>query len=151
MVVVAIDNISYAILPLKEIPYNNSFTRLELSNYSSKLEEIPVAIIDENYIANVTSKVFQVQGEILDIIEFDEQPTEYRIQVYTLNKETGYGGIYLYYSDVIRVKMPIRLKGRMNYEHTQFSKNFDEGGEITVKAIAKKVNGEIKELTYTFD
>ena len=57
-----IDNISYAILPLKEIPYNNSFTRLELSNYSSKLEEIPVAIIDENYIANVTSKVFQVQG-----------------------------------------------------------------------------------------
>lgn len=145
-----IDLISYSVENLKEIEYNG-FDRIELINKTTDGGKVPVAIIDKNFYASIEDKFFKPESlQLEDIIEVDATPQEYSIQVYQLNIETGNGGVYLTINESIH-KVPIHLRGRNTYHNTIFTKNMDDEIIITIKAIGKRVNGKVTELTYTFD
>jgi hypothetical protein len=146
-----VDNIAYSIENLKNINYNGSFNRIEFINYTKAGQELPVALINEEYIPNVERKLFPIeQPTVEDKIEEDEVPQTYTIQVYLLNKESGNGGAYLHTTSSIE-KVLLHLRGRQSYENTVFTKNMDEGKLMEIKAIGKRINGKVKELTFNFE
>lgn len=146
-----IDLISYSIENLKEIEYTG-FDRIELINKETNGDRLPVAIIDKDFYSSIENKIFKPESLVKeDVIEIDEFPTEYSIQVYQLNRESGKGAVYLSINNGI-YKVLLHLRGRNNYDNTIFTKNMDEGNVIIkIKAIAKKVNGIVRIITYTFE
>ena len=140
-----IDLITYSVESIKEIKYEG-FHKIQISNKLETGEILPIALIKTDYYESVQSKVFKPeQEEKPDVIEFDENPTEYNIQVYSMNNETGNGGAY-FISDNI-TKVSIHLKGKTDYHGTVFTKSLDEKKPIKIMAIGKKVNNVLKELT----
>ena len=148
-----IDTINYSLANLKDINFGRSFDRLEFISYTSSGAELPTGLIDEKYYELATSKLFPIESKKEeDIIEVDEFPNEYSIQVYALNKETGNGSAYLNINNGIR-RISLHVRGKLNYQNTIFTHNMDEKEPtlMTIKAIAKRINGHVKEITYTFD
>lgn len=140
-----IDLITYSVESIKEIKYEG-FHKIQISNKLETGEILPIALIKTDYYESVQSKVFKPeQEEKPDVIEFDENPTEYNIQVYSMNNETGNGGAY-FISDNI-TKVSIHLKGKTDYHGTVFTKSLDEKKPINILAIGKRVNNVLKELT----
>lgn len=144
---------NYAIRNLKEINFGRSFDRIEFINYTTSGAEVPTGIINDKYYESVSDKFFPIEKtEKEDIIEIEEYPKDYSIQVYSLNKETGNGLAYLSINNGIH-KVSLHLRGRHNYQNTIFTRNMDEKDAklITIKAVAKRINDNVKEITYYFD
>lgn len=142
-----IDQISFSVTNLKEINYNNSFDRIELMNLSKTGNEIPLAIINKDYIPAIENKVFsELPIKKEDIIEIDEIEKKYSIQVYDFNSETGNGGVYIEDNGGIK-KVALHLKGLNDYSNSIYTKSMDDKKYIEVLGIAKRVNSIIKELT----
>jgi hypothetical protein len=146
-----IDMMSYSVERLQGLDYSNGFNKLEFINYDNQGQESSIGILDEQYIPSVTNKFFKAE-EKHDLIEYDQQPTEYNIQVYLLNNETGNGNAYLHIQEGIR-KVSLHLRGLQNYQNTIFTHNMDEENAtlMAIKAIGKRVNGIVTELTYTYE
>ncbi|MBK9631966.1 MAG: hypothetical protein IPO62_13030 [Saprospiraceae bacterium] len=83
---------------------------------------------------------------IPEIIRIDDVLKNYKIQVYSLNKESGNGGAYYIQKDSI-LKILLHLRGKTDYHGTIFTKSLDEDRSIDVKGIGKWVNNVLKEIT----
>jgi len=141
-----IDLITYSVDAIKDIDYKG-FDRIEVKNKLANGDKLPVGLIGTDYYNSVSQKVFKPEQEIKpDLIEFDEMPKEYKIQVYSLNKETGNGGSYYVKNDVVN-KINLHLRGKDDYHGTIYTKSLDENSSIEVKGIGKRVNGILKEIT----
>lgn len=140
-----VDMITYSVDALKNLEYKG-FDRIEVGNKISNVEKCPVGLIKTDYYSTVIDKVFKPE-EINkpDEIVLDPELKQYKIQVYSLNKETGNGSVYYIEDRVLRVSL--HLKGRDDYHGTIFTKSLDENNLIEVKAIGKRVNGILKEIT----
>lgn len=146
-----IDLIGHSVNSLKDIDYTRSFNKIELINISKTGEDIPVGLLDDKYISSVETKLFPLESlDKSDIIEIDEFPKEYRIQVYSFNIQTGNGGANLILTEDKLDKILLHAKGKADYRHTVFTKSMDEGIIVSVTGIATKVNGRVKELLVQF-
>jgi len=146
-----IDLISFSVKSLKDIDYTKSFNRIEFLNISKAGEDIPVGLLDEKYIQSVEDKLFKPESfEKEDLIEIDDLPREYRIQVYSFNIQTGNGSANLILTEEKLDKISLHARGKDNYQNTLFTKSMDEGVIVDVSGIAKKVNGRVKELMIQF-
>lgn len=141
-----IDLITYSIDAIKDLEYKG-YDRIEVKNKLTNGDKLPVGLIGNEYFNSVSQKVFKPEQNVKpDIIELDENPKEYKIQVYALNKETGNGGAY-YINDDIVYKVNLHLRGKDDYHGTIYTKSLDESNSIVVKGIGKLVNGILKEVT----
>lgn len=146
-----IDLIGHSVKSLKDIDYTRSFTKIEFINISKTGEDIPVGLIDDKYVPSVERKFFPVESlEKPDVVEVDEFPKEYRIQVYSFNIQTGNGGANLILTEDKLDKISLHARGKVDYQHTVFTKSMDEGIIVTVNGIATKVNGRVKVLQVQF-
>jgi len=142
----AIDLITYSVDAIKDLEYKG-FNRIEVINKSKGGENVPVALIKNDYYNSVADKVFKPeQIEKPDIIVLDDTPKEYKIQVYSLNKETGNGGAYFIKEESI-FKIALHLRGKNDYHGTLYTKSLDENLAIDIKGIGKWVNNILKEIT----
>lgn len=146
-----IDLISYSAVNLKEIDYKG-FDRVEVIN---KIENanVPLAVIDNKFYATIENKFFQPEElEKPDVFDTDEKPTLYKVQVVSLNLESGNGKIYVENAEGGVIKIPLRLKGKANYQNTIFTKNMDEKVAVymEVEAIGTRRNGDLIQIAYTF-
>lgn len=136
---------------IKEILHNKSFNRIEFKNVSKTGEEIPIALIDESYIDNVSPKIYGTENtDSTDLITSDNLPQSYKIQVYQFNIDTGKGSAYIQQSEDSILKIKLNVLGKVKYQKTPFTLSLDKGKIIEVSGIAKKINGEIKEITYQY-
>lgn len=143
-----IDLITYSVDSIKDIEYRG-FNRIEVGSKLKNGEMLPVALIKTDYYESVVDKIFKPeQNEKSDIIEIDDEPQIYKIQVYSLNKETGNGGAYYIVDEGIN-KIGLHLKGLNDYHGTIFTKSLDENVSIEVKGIGKWINKLLKEVTIT--
>lgn len=141
-----IDLINYSVNSFKDLSYKG-FNKIEVKNRLANGERLPVALINEDYYTNVINKVFTPESEEKpDLIILDEKPSSYKIQVYSLNKETGKGKAYYIFNDSI-IKISFYLKGKTDYHGTIFSKSLDGDIQIETLGIGKWVNNKLKEIT----
>lgn len=142
-----IDIITDSIDAIKDIEYRG-YNKIEISNKLKTGEVLPVALIKTDYYDSVASKVSKpVEEENTNII-FDEEPKTYKIQVYSLNKETGNGAAYYIFNESIS-KIVLHLRGKDDYHGTVYTKSLDENITITVEGIGKWMNNILKVLTIT--
>jgi hypothetical protein len=141
-----IDLINYTVDSFKDVNYQG-FNKIEVKNRLLNGDKMSVALIDENYYKNVADKVFIPESENKpDEIIFDEQPVMYKIQVYSLNKESGNGKAYYIFDEVVN-KITFHLKGKDDYHGTVFTKSLDENIQIQIMGVGKRVNNNLKEIT----
>lgn len=141
-----IDLINYSVNSFKDLSYKG-FNKIEVKNRLANGERLPVALINEDYYTNVVDKVFIPESEEKpDLIILDEKPLSYKIQVYSLNKETGNGKAYYIFNDAVN-KISFYLKGKTDYHGTIFTKSLDENIQIETLGIGKWVNNNLKEIT----
>lgn len=142
-----IDNISKSIQNLKEIDYSQKgFNRISFINYSKTGQEVPIGIIDKDFVPKLERKFFKPETQCLeDVIETDLLPKEYKIQVYLFNIETGNGSAHLEINDGI-VNISLHVVGKRNYSNTKFTHSMDKKKFFKVSGFAKRVNGEVKQL-----
>lgn len=139
-----IDIISYSVENLKGMDFEN-FDKIEFINYEKSGNELPMGLIDKGFIPSIESKIFRPESlEKEDIIELDQIPTKYSVQVYNFNTQTGNGGAYLATGEDKIEKISLHARGRTNYENTAFTKSLDEGKIVTIEGFATRVNGRIK-------
>lgn len=143
-----LDLLNYAVDSLKDLNYNG-FNIIEVKNQTIAGDKLPIAFISNNFYEKVIDKVFIPESEKKDdIISIDEGNTKYSLQVYQLNKESGKGKAY-YDGGKSISKISFTLLGRDEYHGTDFTKSMDEDIKIEVEGIGKRVNGELKEITFT--
>lgn len=141
-----IDLITYSVDSIKDIEYKG-YNKIQISNKLGSGEVLPIALIKTDYYENVQKKVFKPeQQDKPDEIVFDDNAKDYKIQVYSLNNETGNGSAYYVIDDNVS-KVSLHLKGKSDYHGTSFTKSLDEKKSIDIKGIGKWVNGVLKELT----
>ncbi len=141
-----IDLITYSVDSIKDIEYKG-YNKIEISNKLETGEVLPVALIKTDYYDTVQSKVYKPEQEDKpDEIVYDESPKDYKIQVYSLNNETGNGGAYYVVEDSVS-KISLHLKGKSDYHGTVYTKSLDEKKSIDIQGIGKWVNGQLKEIT----
>jgi hypothetical protein len=142
----AIDLITYSVDAIKDLEYKG-YDRIEVSNKSKNGETVPVALIKTDYYNSVADKIFKPEEKVKpDIIIFDDALKDYKIQVYSLNKETGNGGAYYLQNDGV-LKISLHLRGKNDYHGTLFTKSLDENLSIDIKGIGKWVNNVLREIT----
>lgn len=141
-----IDLITYSVDSIKDIEYKG-YNKIEVSSKLDNGEVLPIALIKTDYYESVQNKVYKPEQEDKpDEIVFDEFPKDYKIQVYSLNNETGNGGAY-YVVDENVSKVALHLKGKSDYHGTVFTKSLDEKKSIDIQGIGKWVNVQLKEIT----
>lgn len=141
-----IDLITYSVDSIKDIEYKG-YNKIEISNKLQNGEVLPIALIKTDYYETVSNKIFKPeQQEKPDDIIFDENPKDYKIQVYSLNNETGNGGAYFVVADNVS-KIALHLKGKTDYHSTVYTKSLDGKNSIDIKGIGKWINGVLKEIT----
>jgi hypothetical protein len=141
-----IDLITYSVDALKDIEYKG-FDKIIVENKTKAGENLPVGLIPSDYYNQIREKVYKPEElEKPDEIMVDEEPKVYKIQVYSLNKESGNGGAY-YVVDNKVSKVSLHLKGRKEYHGTIYTKSLDEDIPIDAKGVGKWVNGLLKELS----
>lgn len=141
-----IDLITYSVDSIKDIEYKG-YNKIEISNKLETGEVLPIALIKTDYYDSVQSKVFKPEQEVKpDEIVYDENPKDYKIQVYSLNNETGNGGAYYVVDDSVS-KVALHLKGKSDYHGTVYTKSLDEKKSIDIQGIGKWVNGQLKDIT----
>ncbi len=143
-----IDLINYSVDAFKDLNYKG-FNKIEVKNTLSNGEKLPVALIDENYYNNVSDRVFKTESENKpNEITLDDEPVAYKIQVYSLNKESGNGKAYYIFDEIVN-KITFHLKGKDDYHGTVFTKSLDENIQIEILGIGKRINNSLKEITIT--
>ncbi|MBC7523661.1 MAG: hypothetical protein H7239_04395 [Flavobacterium sp.] len=141
-----IDLITYSVDSIKDIEYKG-YNKIEISNRLQNGEILPIALIKTDYYETVVNKIFKPeQEEKLDEIVFDENPKDYKIQVYSLNNESGNGGAYFVVDDNVS-KISLHLKGKTDYHGTVYTKSLDDKNSIDIQGIGKWINGVLKEIT----
>lgn len=141
-----IDLITYSVDSIKDIKYKG-YNKIEISNKLESGEVLPIALIKTDYYESVQSKVFKPEQEDKpDEIVYDENPEDYKIQVYSLNNETGNGGAYYVVDDSVS-KIALHLKGKSDYHGTVYTKSLDEKKSIDIQGVGKWVNGLLKDIT----
>lgn len=141
-----IDLITYSVDSIKDIEYIG-YNKIEISNKLETGEVLPIALIKTDYYETVQSKVFKPEQEVKpDEIVYDENPKDYKIQVYSLNNETGNGGAYYVVDDCVS-KVALHLKGKSDYHGTVYTKSLDEKKSIDIQGIGKWINGQLKDIT----
>lgn len=146
-----IDTINFSVNNLKEMNFESSYDRIEFKNISKSGEEIPISIINKDYIPSVEKKLFPIHElQKGDLIVFDESPQTYKIQVYQFNVNTGNGSSYIQLSDDSIDRISLHVRGKENFKNTVFTKSMDEGKIIEIKGIGKKVNNKVKMITVEF-
>lgn len=147
-----IDLINYSVWNLKELDYNKGYNRIEFSNITSKGENVPVGYLDKEYIPSVQMKLFKLEDGLKeDVIIVDNKPTNYKIQVYQFNVQTGNGGAFVLLPDDKLERISLHVQGKKSYEHSVFTHSMDEGVLVEITGIAKRVNGRITEIRMNFD
>lgn len=142
-----IDSITYSVDSIKDLDYKG-FNRIEVGNRLESGEKIPLALIKTDYYDSVADKIFKPDKEKeLEIIEVDETPKDYKIQVYSLNKESGNGSAYYLKNDQVMGKISFHLKGKTDYHGTIYTKSLDGNASIQIKGIGKWVNNALKQIT----
>jgi hypothetical protein len=143
-----IDLINYSIVPLKEINYSEGFTRIEFSNISAEGESLPMGLINSELLESVENKLPLIeQRKFIEEISYDENPQNYKIQVYIFNTQSGNGSAMVQDNDERFERVYIHCQGRKSYEHTILTHSMDEGVIVEIKGIAKRVNERLKEIT----
>lgn len=143
-----IDLINYSSKELEKINYNGSFDSLKFQNITSLGEEIPFGIIDNAFILSVKDKMFDVgRYEAEKVILIDENPQDYKIQIYNFSTLTGKGSGFYIEEDGAISKIIVHAIGRGNYDNTIFTKSMDDGKPYVIKGIGKKVDGKLKLVT----
>jgi len=126
---------------------SQSFKTIELGSYVDN-EFKTIGYLDNDYKSSVALKLlneYAVEEE--NQIESDEEPKDYRILVFRLNRDTGNGGARLYYhdEDFNTVKLYIHKMGK-ELSNSTFTKSLDEDKVVDVKGIATKINGVYKKI-----
>jgi hypothetical protein len=143
-----IDLINYSAKQLESIEYDGSFESLKFENVSTLGDEIPFGIIDNDFIDSVKSKLFDVNKYNAEAqILIDENPKNYKVQVYNFSTISGKGSAFYVDEDGAVSKIIIHAKGRTNYENTAFTKSMDEGKPVEIKGIGKMIDGKLKLIT----
>lgn len=141
-----INLITYSVDSIKDIEYKG-YNKIEVSNKLKNGDVLPVALIKTDYYESVANKIFKPeQEEKPDIILLDENSKTYKIQVYSLNKETGNGGAYYIANEGVN-KITLHLRGQNEYHGTVFTKSLDENISVDIQGIGKRVNNILKEIT----
>jgi hypothetical protein len=141
-----IDLITYSVDTIKDLQYKG-YNRIEVGNKLANGDKLPVGLIETDFYNSVANKIFKPEElEKPDLIELDDTPTDYKIQVFSLNRETGNGGAYIIIDENV-AKIKLHLRGREDYHGTVFTKSLDDSLSIEIKGIGKRVNKEIKEVT----
>lgn len=138
-----IDLITSSVDSVKDIEYKG-YDRIEVGNKLKNGQMLPVALIKTDYYNSVVDKVFKPEHD-KKIILIDEVPKSYKLQVYSLNTESGNCGAYYIYNDSIK-KIQLHLRGLNDYHGTIFTKSLDENISIEVKGIGKWENDNLKEV-----
>ena len=146
-----IDIINYSVENLKDIEYTKGFERISFLNYTEAGHEIPIGIIDKDFIPIIEEKLFRLESENKeDVIFIDSTPQDYVVQVYHFSTETGNGGAYFFKDDGSVIRIQLHVKGKKNYGNTIFTKSMDEVKKVPISGIAKFVNSKIKEITVDY-
>lgn len=148
-----IDIITESVENFKNVSYTG-FESIEVLNRSESGTKLPVAIIKDNYYNSVENKIFKLEVENKPpIVEIDEQPVEYNIEVFDLNRESGNGLIYLSVKGAdTRIRgVSLYLRGKDHYENTIFTQSMHDKSIISIKGIAKKVDGVYKSITFNYE
>lgn len=141
-----IDLITYSVDSIKDIEYKG-YNKIEISNKLQNGEILPIALIKTDYYETVANKIFKPEKEEkTDEIIFDENPKDYKIQVYSLNNESGNGGAYFVVEDNVS-KIALHLKGKTDYHGTVYTKSLDDKNSIDIQGIGKWINGVLREIT----
>ena len=141
-----IDIISYSVENLKGLEFDN-FDRIEFINYEKSGQELPMGLIDKDFIPAIENKIFKPENlKKEDVIELDQIPQKYNVQVYNFNTQTGNGGAFLRIAEDKIDKISIHARGKSNYENSFFTKSLDEGKVVSVEGLATRVNGRIKAI-----
>lgn len=141
-----IDLITNSVDIVKDIEYKG-YNKIEISNKLKNGEILPIALIKTDYYETVENKIFKPEQEIkTDEIVIDETPKDYKIQVYSLNNESGNGSAYFVINDNVS-KVALHLKGKTDYHGTVYTKSLDDKNSIDIKGIGKWINGVLKEIT----
>lgn len=141
-----IDLITYSVDSFKDIEYKG-YNKIEVSNKLQNGEVLPIALIKTDYYETVANKIFKPeQEEKPEEIIFDEHPQNYKIQVYSLNNESGNGGAY-FVADNNVSKIALHLKGKNHYHGTVYTKSLDDKNSIDIQGTGKWINGILKEIT----
>lgn len=143
-----LDTISYSVDQIKELNYDSSFDRIEFRNVSKLGGEVPISLINKDFIPSIEKKLLPIERTLLkeEVIEIDENPQTYKIQVYQFNINSGKGGCLISDNDTMG-KVSLHVRGKENYKNTIFTRSMDEGKIVEIKGILKKVNGNPKLLT----
>ena len=147
-----IDNISSSASKLSDVTEylkaNNSFSSLELGNYTPEGNFSTLGLLDEDYSLIVAPKL--IQEEILldtEDVQSDQTPKSYRILVFRINRETGKGGARLYYDEENFHKVFLNISlGDKELSNSVFTKSLNEDKVVDVQGIALKKNGVYKRL-----
>lgn len=141
-----IDLFNHSTDSIREIDYNQSFSRLRFENTTAKGQEIPFGVLDEDFILQIEDKFFEGVYYIDEPQTIDEFPKTYKILVYKFSNESGKGGAYYLDEEEKQSKIILHAKGRSNYDHTVFTKSMDEGKYYEVKAIGHFSGDRLKKI-----
>jgi hypothetical protein len=141
-----VDSIIFSVKTLKDIDYSSSFNKIEFINISKTGDSIPIGLLNSVFLSSI-DKVFAFDlMSKTDEEKTDEAPKEYRILVYAFNTQTGNGSAYLMVSEDKFVKVSLHVRGRPDYQHSEFTKSLDEGTVVSVTGVATSINGRPKAL-----
>lgn len=143
-----IDLINYSATQIEDINYNGSFKELKFEQSTLNDSDTPFGVIDNSFIPSIKNKIFDVsEFEAEPIIRIDENPKEYRFQVYQFNTNSGNGSAYFTDSEDSVSKIVVHARGKEDYKNTSFTKSMDEGKSILFKGIGEYKDDKLKKIT----
>lgn len=147
-----IDLINYSVENLKSIEYNKGFDKVQFLNITHTGQEIPFASIDNDLISTIDDRLFNIdEFKAEDIITHDDKQTNYVLQVFQFNIDTGNGKAYYTQENGGIVKISVYARGRDNYQSTSFTKSMDENVPYNFMGIGLYKNGILKNITIHLD
>ncbi|MGY3211492.1 hypothetical protein [Mucilaginibacter sp. HD30] len=148
-----IENIQNSAIKLSDVTEylksNKSFNTIELGHYSEEGNFSSIGVITDDYKDAISSKLFLEDELLLESadVEADETQKDYRILVYSLNRESGNGRAKLYLHDEVYNRIILHVhRGENELSNSVYTKSLDEDKVVDVKGIATKVAGIYKKL-----
>lgn len=147
-----IDLINYSVENLKSIEYNNGFEKLQFLNLTTDGHEVPFATFNNDLISAIDDRLFDVsEFNAEDVITIDNQSTNYSLQMFQFNINTGNGKAYYVQPDGGIIKISVYARGRDNYKHTSFTKSMDENLSYDFNGVGLYKNGILKNITVNLE
>jgi hypothetical protein len=148
-----IENIQNSATKLSEVTEylksNKSFDKIELGHYNEQGSFSTIGLLTDDYKASIDSKLYSEDELLLEnaSAESDETQQDYRILIYSLNKESGNGRARLYLHDEEYQKIILHVhRGENELSNSVFTNSLDEDKVVDVKGIATRINGVYKKL-----